>query len=104
VKARAFAAGLVLACASGGVLADLYVWKDPATGAMRIYSYPPPWYGNPALERRSPKVERIPERQRAPVVQAEPVPAIEPPPAAPQAGPGVPPPPPVTKPPAEPSR
>lgn len=103
MKARAFVAGLLLACASGGVLADLYLWKDPATGTMRIYSYPPPWYGNPALEKRAPKVERIPGRQRAPVVQAEPVPAIEPP-ATPEAEPGVPPPPPVTKPPAELSR
>lgn len=101
MRARVFAAGLVLAFASGGVLADLYLWKDPATGAMKIYSYPPPWYGNPELEKRSPRVERIPERQRAPLVQAEPVPAILPPRAAPQAGPGAPPPPPAMKPPAE---
>lgn len=85
------AAGLALAGASAGVHADLYLWKDPATGAMRIYSYPPPWYGNPALEKRSPKVERIPERQRAPVVvepesraiapAAVPAPPTAPPPA-----------------------
>lgn len=101
--ARVVAAGLALAFASGGVLADLYLWKDPATGAMKIYSYPPPWYGNPELEKRSPKVERIPERQRAPVVQAEPVqaPSSLPPPAPSPAGPGAPPPPPVMKPSAE---
>lgn len=101
MRARILAGGLAVAAASGGAYADLYVWKDPATGAMRIYSYPPPWYGNPELERRSPKVERIPERQRAPVVQAPPVAEILPPPAAPQAGPGAPPPPPFKKPPAE---
>lgn len=72
-----------LACAAalavaGNAAADLYLWKDPATGQVRIYSYPPPWYGNPELERRAPKVERIPERQRAPAeVEPEP-PAILP--------------------------
>jgi len=79
----------VMACAAalavaGNAAADLYLWKDPATGQVRIYSYPPPWYGNPELERRSPKVERIPERQRAPVVAQPETPAI--PPAAAFAG------------------
>jgi len=86
VRARFVAAGLVLACAAGVVHADLYLWKDPATGAVKIYSYPPPWYGNPALERRSPKVERIPERQRAPVVRPERVPLASPPPVGSVAG------------------
>lgn len=95
------AAGLALAGASACVHADLYLWKDPATGAMRIYSYPPPWYGNPALEKRSPKVERIPERQRAPAVQPESVPLVPPPPVPQATGPGAPPPPPIMKPPAE---
>lgn len=101
MRARILAGGLVVAAASGGTYADLYIWKDPATGAMKIYSYPPPWYGNPELERRSPKVERIPERQRAPVVEPAAAPALPEPNPAP-AGPGAPPPPPPgMKPPAE---
>lgn len=93
VRARILAGGLVIAAASGGAHADLYIWKDPATGAMKIYSYPPPWYGNPELEKCAPKVERIPERQRAPAVvepesratppAAAPVPPTAPPPAPP---------------------
>lgn len=97
MRLRSLAAGFALASMCGGAAADLYLWKDPATGAMRIYSYPPPWYGNPELERRSPKVERIPERQRAPVVQPEPATLAVPasPEAKPEpAGPGAPPPPP----------
>ena len=96
MRARILAGGLVVAAASGGAYADLYIWKDPATGAMKIYSYPPPWYGNPELERRSPKVERIPERQRAPVVQPETAtlavpasPEAKPAPAAPPPPPGM---------------
>lgn len=93
MRARILAGGLIVAAASGSACADLYIWKDPATGAMKIYSYPPPWYGNPELEKRAPKVERIPERQRAPVVvepesraippAAAPAPPIAPPPAPP---------------------
>ncbi|MGQ0510022.1 MAG: hypothetical protein ACT4P9_05350 [Betaproteobacteria bacterium] len=87
----------VIACAAalavaGNAAADLYLWRDPATGQVRIHSYPPPWYGNPELERRSPKVERMPERQRAPVVAQPETPAI--PPAAASAA-YAPPPPPV---------
>lgn len=108
MKVRGLAAGLALALGSSGVLADLYVWKDPATGATRIYSYPPPWYGNPALEKRSPKVERVPERVPAPAVRPEQIPLASPPPVAPAAvpaaAPGDAPPPPLTKPPAGPLR
>lgn len=42
--------------------ADLYRWVDPETGSVKFSSYPPPWYGNEALEKRSPKVEHIPAR------------------------------------------
>lgn len=92
---RTLAMGLVLAGLSGSAVADLYVWKDPATGATRIYSYPPPWYGNPELERRSPKVEHIPARRSAPVVQpiAAPVAAALPEPNPAPAAQGAPPPP-----------
>jgi len=89
VRAYILAGGLVVA-ASGGAYADLYLWKDPATGAMRIYSYPPPWYGNPELERRAPKVERIPERQRAPAVvepESRATPSAAAPPTAPPPAP-----------------
>jgi hypothetical protein len=90
------AAAVALVAIPGSALADLYLWKDPATGATRIYSYPPPWYGNPDLEKRSPKVERIPSRQRAPAAEPAAAPAaqamVESKPAP--AVPGAPPPPP----------
>ena len=41
-------------------LADLYRWLDPETGSVKYSSYPPPWYGNAAAERRAPKVVLIP--------------------------------------------
>jgi hypothetical protein len=44
------------------VHADLYRWIDPETGSVRFSSYPPPWYGDPAQERRAPEVEHIPQR------------------------------------------
>jgi hypothetical protein len=45
----------------GGVAhADLYRWVDPDTGSVKYSSYPPPWYGDEAMQRRAPKVERIP--------------------------------------------
>ena len=44
-------------------LADLYRWVDPETGSVKFSSYPPPWVGDPELEKRAPKVEHIPERR-----------------------------------------
>jgi Domain of unknown function (DUF4124) len=40
--------------------ADLYRWVDPETGSTKFSSYPPPWYGDPAKQRRAPRVEVIP--------------------------------------------
>ena len=40
--------------------ADLYRWVDPETGSVKYSSYPPPWYGDEAQQRRAPKVEFIP--------------------------------------------
>jgi hypothetical protein len=51
---------------SGPAGADLYRWVDPESGSIKFSSYPPPWYGDPARERRAPKVEVIPERGTAP--------------------------------------
>lgn len=51
---------------SGPAAADLYRWVDPESGSVKFSSYPPLWYGDPAKERRAPKVEVIPERSRAP--------------------------------------
>lgn len=42
--------------------ADLYRWIDPETGSVKFSSYPPPWYGDEAKERRAPKVEVIPSK------------------------------------------
>ena len=51
---------------SGPAAADLYRWVDPETGSIKFSSYPPPWFGDPARERRAPKVEVIPDRSSAP--------------------------------------
>ncbi len=40
--------------------ADLYRWVDPETGSVKFSSYPPPWFGDEAKQRRAPKVELIP--------------------------------------------
>ena len=50
--------------------ADLYRWVDPDTGSVKFSSYPPPWYGDEAKERRAPKVEVIPSKSE-PVVKPE---------------------------------
>jgi hypothetical protein len=51
----------------GGVAhADLYRWVDPDTGSVKYSSYPPPWYGDEAMQRRAPKVERIPTGRDSP--------------------------------------
>ena len=73
---------------SGPAAADLYRWVDPESGSVKFSSYPPPWYGDPAMERRAPKVEVIPERSRAPSsgpkpeIEAKPKPVAKPEPAA----------------------
>ena len=46
-------------------MADLYRWVDPETGSVKFSSYPPPWHGDAAKERRAPKVEHIPARREA---------------------------------------
>ncbi len=51
--------------------ADLYRWVDPETGSVKFSSYPPPWYGNPQMERHAPKVERIPAGRAASPAEAE---------------------------------
>jgi hypothetical protein len=55
---------------SGTAAADLYRWVDPESGSVKFSSYPPPWYGDEAKERRAPKVEVIPARGEA-VVKPE---------------------------------
>ena len=45
--------------------ADLYRWVDPESGSVKFSSYPPPWYGDEANQRRAPKVELIPARSDA---------------------------------------
>jgi hypothetical protein len=52
--------------------ADLYRWVDPETGSVKFSSYPPPWYGEEAQQRRGPKVEHIPARSN-PVAPLDPV-------------------------------
>ena len=57
-----FAAVLLLLLRTGPAAADLYRWIDPETGSTKYSSYPPPWYGDEAQQRRAPKVEVIPAR------------------------------------------
>ena len=51
--------------------ADLYRWVDPETGSVKFSSYPPPWYGDEAQQRRAPRVEHIPARSK-PVAPLDP--------------------------------
>ena len=64
---------------AGAAAADLYRWIDPETGSVKFSSYPPPWYGDPAKERRAPKVEVIPGSVSAPAAKppAAPIPAAK---------------------------
>jgi hypothetical protein len=53
---------LVLMIACLAVLpahADLYRWVDPQTGSVKFSSYPPPWFGDQALELNAPATEVI---------------------------------------------
>jgi hypothetical protein len=51
---------LVIAClAAVPAHADLYRWVDPQTGSVKFSSYPPPWFGDQALELRAPATEVI---------------------------------------------
>lgn len=60
---------LLLLLAAPAAQAQLYRWVDPATGSTKFSSVPPPWYGDPALERRAPKTERIPAGVPAPAAR-----------------------------------
>lgn len=62
---------VLLAVAATAAHADLYRWVDPATGSVKLSTVPPPWYGDPALERRAPKTERIPTGAPAPAVRGD---------------------------------
>ena len=54
--------------------ADLYRWVDPQTGSVKFSSYPPPWFGDQALELSAPAVEVLVYRvPGAPKPAAEPV-------------------------------
>jgi hypothetical protein len=57
------------------VHADLYRWVDRQTGSVKYSNTPPPWYGDPEKERRSPPVEVI--RYNTPGAAAKPTPRQE---------------------------
>jgi hypothetical protein len=51
---------LMIAClAALPAHADLYRWVDPQTGSVKFSSYPPPWFGDQALEPGAPATEVI---------------------------------------------
>ncbi len=60
-----FAFVVLLLLRAGPAAADLYRWIDPETGSVKFSSYPPPWYGDAAVQRHGPKVEVIPARDNA---------------------------------------
>ena len=63
---------IALLCAAPAY-ADLYRWVDPQTGSVKFSSYPPPWFGQPALEINAPATEVVVYRPPgAPKPAAEP--------------------------------
>ena len=68
-----FVLPFVLGMFMNSALADLYRWVDPETGSVKFSSYPPPWYGDEAKEKRAPRVEHIPPRGPGASAQPEPV-------------------------------
>ena len=52
-------AWLVAALTTPAAHADLYRWVDPHTGSVKFSSYPPPWFGDQALELNAPAVEVV---------------------------------------------
>ena len=52
---------------AGAAAADLYRWVDPESGSVKISNAPPPWYGDPAKQRRAPKVQVIPSGGKEPI-------------------------------------
>lgn len=81
---------LVLSACGSAAQAQLYRWIDPESGSTKFSSYPPPWLGDPARERRAPKVEVIPPGKPAPPQRGDldlPPPALTASPAAAPADP-----------------
>jgi hypothetical protein len=63
----------VLLATPPAAFADLYRWVDPQTGSVKFSTYPPPWFGQPALEINAPAVEVVVYRPPgAPKPAAEP--------------------------------
>lgn len=56
---------LVFSLWAPAAAADLYRWIDPESGSVKFSSSPPPWHGDPAKERRAPKVLVIPAGKAA---------------------------------------
>ena len=50
---------LIALLAASPAYADLYRWVDPQTGSVKYSSYPPPWFGQPALEVNAPATEVV---------------------------------------------
>ena len=50
---------LIALLSAAPAYADLYRWVDPQTGSVKYSSYPPPWFGHPALELNAPATEVV---------------------------------------------
>jgi hypothetical protein len=66
------ATALLLCVWANHAAADLYRWVDPETGSVKFSSYPPPWFGDAAREKRAPKVEHIPAGAATPAIEGLP--------------------------------
>jgi hypothetical protein len=65
---------LMIAClAAAPAHADLYRWVDPQTGSVKLSSYPPPWFGDQALELNAPAIEVIVDQAPGAAKPAAPV-------------------------------
>ena len=51
--------GLALVAWTGAASADLYRWRDPDSGSIKITSQAPPWHGEGAKTQTGPAVEVI---------------------------------------------
>jgi len=62
--AAAIAAALIaMITMAAPAAADMFVWKDPATGRTRMSNIPPPFLREPPTRGRAPKVEVIRDRK-----------------------------------------
>ena len=78
---------VALAVAAASAQADMYRYRDPETGQMKLTNIPPPWLAKPGAA--APRTDVIRD-QATPAAPAAAKPAAEPPAPTPSAGAGAP--------------